>query len=63
MNTFKYLLLLFSFFSFSQTKSLIGVVSDDANKPLESVNVIPKHNYQVTRKSVILVKNILLIVR
>lgn len=51
MNTFKYLLLLFSFFSFSQTKSLIGVVSDDANKPLESVNVIAIHNYnEVTSK-------------
>ncbi|OAB28185.1 CarboxypepD_reg-like domain-containing protein [Flavobacterium fryxellicola] len=42
MNTFKYLLLLFSFFSFSQSRTIIGVVADDNNKPLESANVIAK---------------------
>lgn len=36
------LFLLFSTISFSQTKSFIGVVSDDINKPLESANVIAK---------------------
>jgi hypothetical protein len=42
MNKFTYLLLFFSFFSFSQTKSLVGVVSDDSNTPLEFANVIAK---------------------
>ncbi|MES2545690.1 MAG: carboxypeptidase-like regulatory domain-containing protein [Bacteroidota bacterium] len=32
----------FSLFSFFQTKSLVGVVSDDSNNPLESANVIAK---------------------
>jgi hypothetical protein len=36
------LFLLFSTISFSQTKSFVGVVSDDINKPLESANVIAK---------------------
>ena len=35
-------LLLFTTLSFSQTKILVGVVSDDVNKPLESANVIAK---------------------
>lgn len=36
------LLFLFTSFSFSQTKSFTGVVSDDVNHPLESANVIAK---------------------
>ncbi|OUL62269.1 carboxypeptidase-like regulatory domain-containing protein [Flavobacterium sp. AJR] len=36
------LFFLFSTFSFSQTKSFVGVISDDSNKPLESANVIAK---------------------
>ncbi|KIA99995.1 hypothetical protein OA93_04090 [Flavobacterium sp. KMS] len=36
------LFFLFSTFSFSQTKSFVGIVSDDVNKPLESANVIAK---------------------
>ena len=35
-------LLLFTTLCFSQTKILVGLVSDDINKPLESANVIAK---------------------
>lgn len=35
-------LLFFTTLSFSQTKILVGVVSDDINKPLESATVIAK---------------------
>jgi hypothetical protein len=35
-------ILLLSNFSFSQSQSIIGVVSDDAGKPLESANIIAK---------------------
>ena len=35
-------LLLFTTLPFSQTKILVGVVSDELNKPLESANVIAK---------------------
>jgi len=35
-------ILLISNFSFSQSQSIIGVVSDDAGKPLESANIIAK---------------------
>ena len=34
--------LLFTTLSFSQTRTIIGVVSDDSNIPLESANVIAK---------------------
>jgi hypothetical protein len=37
-----YILFLFTTISFSQTKTFVGTVSDDANKPLESANVIAK---------------------
>lgn len=37
-----YILFLFTTISFSQTKTFVGIVSDDANKPLESSNVIAK---------------------
>ncbi len=33
-------LLLFSIFSFSQTHTITGVVSDSINNPLESANII-----------------------
>ena len=33
-------LLLFSIFSFSQTHTITGVVSDSLNNPLESANII-----------------------
>ena len=35
-------LLFFTTLCFSQTKILVGVVSDDVNKPFESANVIAK---------------------
>ncbi len=35
-------LLLFTTLCFSQTKILVGLVSDDVNIPLESANVIAK---------------------
>ena len=39
----KYLFLLFFTTTiFSQTKTITGVISDDANKPLESANLISK---------------------
>ena len=34
--------LLFNTLSFSQTHTIIGLVSDDSNKPLKSANVIAK---------------------
>ncbi len=37
-----FLLLFFTTFSFSQTRTITGVVSDDVTKPLESANVIAK---------------------
>ena len=36
----KIILLLFSTFSFSQTHTITGVVSDSINNPLESANII-----------------------
>ena len=36
------LLLFFTTFSYSQSRTITGVVSDDINKPLESANVIAK---------------------
>ncbi|WP_310378548.1 TonB-dependent receptor [Flavobacterium sp.] len=39
---FRILFLLFFYTSFSQTHSIIGVVSDDANIPLENANIIAK---------------------
>mgnify|MGYP003680399980 CR=1 FL=1 len=39
----KYILfLLFSLFSFSQERTITGIVSDSLNKPLERANVIAK---------------------
>lgn len=60
---FKTVLLFFlTTLSFSQSRAIIGVVADDINKPLESVNVIARHNYnEVKSKSAILVINNLLI--
>lgn len=37
-----YLFLLISTFSFSQTHTITGVVSDSINNPLESANIIAK---------------------
>ncbi|SHL48410.1 hypothetical protein SAMN05443669_100833 [Flavobacterium xanthum] len=37
--------LFFTTLSFSQSRTIIGVVADDTNKPLESANVIARHNY------------------
>ena len=41
---FKFILLLFfySVFSFSQTKNIVGIVSDNVSKPLDSANIIAK---------------------
>lgn len=41
-QTMCYLILFASFISYSQTRTLTGVVSDDANLPLENANVIAK---------------------
>ncbi|MFD2942807.1 carboxypeptidase-like regulatory domain-containing protein [Flavobacterium notoginsengisoli] len=42
MKYFVFLFFLIFSFSYSQTKTFVGVVSDDLNKPLESANVIAK---------------------
>ncbi|MDN3674885.1 TonB-dependent receptor [Flavobacterium branchiarum] len=42
MNKLVLLLFFYSVFSFSQTKTFEGIVSDETNKPLESSNVIAK---------------------
>jgi hypothetical protein len=36
------LFLIFTTFSYSQSRTITAVVSDDTNKPLESANVIAK---------------------
>lgn len=37
---------------FSQTKTITGVISDDANKPLESANVIAKSLIKIKNQQI-----------
>ena len=41
-QTIRFLILFASFISYSQTRTITGVVTDDANIPLENANVIAK---------------------